>query len=172
MFIVQKGKVQVDLYSDKKIIRKIILLKKGDAIVLIHGIHAIKVLEDMQCISVKQGPFLGPEFDKVIIKKTKMIPVFKPIISSTDKKAALSALDKGEISGTYGKSIINLEKKFSKYIGTKYAVSVTSGSTALHLSIAALELPKGSEIIVSSTTNIASGLAITHKQLYSGTCRQ
>ena len=91
-----------------------------------------------------------------------MIPVFKPIISSTDKKAALSALDKGEISGTYGKSIINLEKNFSKYIGTKYAVSVTSGSTALHLSIAALELPKGSEIIVSSTTNIASGLAITH----------
>ena len=41
-----------------------------------------------------------------------MIPVFKPIISSTDKKAALSALDKGEISGTYGKSIINLEKDF------------------------------------------------------------
>jgi hypothetical protein len=33
-----------------------------------HGIHAIKVLEDMQCISVKQGPFLGPVFDKVIVK--------------------------------------------------------------------------------------------------------
>ena len=69
MFIVQKGKVQVDLFSDdKKLIRKIIL-KKGDAIVLIHGIHAIKILEDMQCISVKQGPFLGAAFDKVIIKK-------------------------------------------------------------------------------------------------------
>jgi len=69
MFVVQKGKVRVDLFSDdKKLIRKIIL-KKGDAIVLIHGIHAIKVLEDMQCISVKQGPFLGPVFDKVLIKK-------------------------------------------------------------------------------------------------------
>ena len=52
----------------KKKIRTIIL-KKGDAIVLIHGIHAIKVLEDMQCISVKQGPFLGAEFDKVNINK-------------------------------------------------------------------------------------------------------
>ena len=71
MFIVQKGKVQVDLYSDKKKIIRKIILKKGDAIVLIHGIHAIKVLEDMQCISVKQGPFLGPEFDKVTIKKLK-----------------------------------------------------------------------------------------------------
>ena len=71
MFVVQKGKVQVDLFSDsKKLIRKIIL-KKGDAIVLIHGIHAITVLEDMQCISVKQGPFLGPEFDKVNVKIKK-----------------------------------------------------------------------------------------------------
>jgi perosamine synthetase len=91
-----------------------------------------------------------------------MIPVFKPIIVSSDIKAAVNALKRGEISGTFGKSIIELEKNYSKYIGTKYAVSVTSGSTALHLAIAALELPKGSEIIVSATTNIASALAITH----------
>ena len=71
MFIVQKGKVQVDLYSNKKKLIRKIILKKGDAIVLIHGIHAIKVLEDMQCISVKQGPFLGAEFDKVNIKQKK-----------------------------------------------------------------------------------------------------
>lgn len=65
MFVVQKGKVRVDLYSDsKKLIRKV-TLKKGDAIILIQGIHAIKVLEDMQCVSVKQGPFLGSDFDKV-----------------------------------------------------------------------------------------------------------
>ena len=47
---------------------KKIVLKKGDAIVLIHGIHSIKVLENMQCISVKQGPFLGPVFDKINVK--------------------------------------------------------------------------------------------------------
>ena len=68
MFVVQKGKVRVDLYSDsKKLIRRIIL-KKNDAIVLIHGIHSIVVLEDMECISVKQGPFLGAEFDQVEVK--------------------------------------------------------------------------------------------------------
>lgn len=65
MFLVQKGKVRVDLFSDNKKLIKKIILKKGDAIVLIHGIHAIKVLEDMQCVSVKQGPFLGSDFDKV-----------------------------------------------------------------------------------------------------------
>jgi len=30
-------------------------------------VHAIRVLEDMQCISVKQGPFLGTEYDKVFV---------------------------------------------------------------------------------------------------------
>ena len=40
----------------------------GDAIVLIHGTHAINVIEDMQCISVKQGPFLGTEFDQVCLR--------------------------------------------------------------------------------------------------------
>ena len=93
-----------------------------------------------------------------------MIPVFKPIISKSDKNSVLKALARGEISGTFGKSIIDLEKNFSKYIGTRYAVSTSSGSTALHLSIAALELKEGSEIIVSSTTNIASALAITHNR--------
>ena len=67
MFVVQKGEVVVELFSDdKKLLRKI-TLKKGDAIVLIHGVHAIKVTEDMQCISVKQGPFLGEENDKIFI---------------------------------------------------------------------------------------------------------
>jgi hypothetical protein len=39
--------------------------------VLIHGVHAIRVIEDMQCISVKQGPFLGVEFDKVEVGVSK-----------------------------------------------------------------------------------------------------
>jgi hypothetical protein len=67
MFVVQRGVVAVQLYSDDKKLLKEVVLRSGDAIVLIHGVHAIKVLEDMQCISVKQGPFLGTEKDKVFV---------------------------------------------------------------------------------------------------------
>ena len=67
MFVVQRGVVAVQLYSDEKKLLKEVVLEAGDGIVLIHGIHAIKVLEDMQCISVKQGPFLGTEKDKVFV---------------------------------------------------------------------------------------------------------
>ncbi len=68
MFVVQKGVVEVLLYSDDKKLLRSVTLRTGDAIVLIHGIHAVKVIEDMQCISVKQGPFLGTEKDKVNVE--------------------------------------------------------------------------------------------------------
>jgi anti-sigma factor ChrR (cupin superfamily) len=68
MFIVQRGIVAVQLFDDEGKLLKEVVLNPGDAIVLIHGAHAIRVIEDMQCISVKQGPFLGDAFDKIIIK--------------------------------------------------------------------------------------------------------
>jgi len=64
MFVVQKGVVAVDFFgADGRKIAEVIL-KAGDGILLVDGAHSVRVLEDMQCISVKQGPFLGAEKDK------------------------------------------------------------------------------------------------------------
>ncbi len=71
MFVVQRGVVAVLLYADDGALLREVVLRAGDAIVLIHGVHAIKVIEDMQCISVKQGPFLGAEKDKVMVEVKK-----------------------------------------------------------------------------------------------------
>ena len=68
MFVVQRGVVAVQLYSDDGDLLREIIMHPGDAIALIHGVHAIRVIEDMQCISVKQGPFLGTEYDKILVK--------------------------------------------------------------------------------------------------------
>jgi len=68
MFIVQRGVVAVNLYSDEGILIREVILRPCDAIVLIHGVHAIRVIDDTQCISVKQGPFLGTELDKIIVE--------------------------------------------------------------------------------------------------------
>jgi hypothetical protein len=65
MFVVQRGVVAVELYADDGTKLHEVILRAGDAIVLIHGVHAVRVIEDMQCISVKQGPFLGADYDKV-----------------------------------------------------------------------------------------------------------
>jgi hypothetical protein len=68
MFVVQRGVVDVLLYSDEGHLLREIRMRAGDAIVLIHGVHAIRVVEDFQALSVKQGPFFGDEEDKVVVK--------------------------------------------------------------------------------------------------------
>ena len=65
MLFVQKGKILVKFFNKKKDLLKIILIKKGDAINIVQGIHAIKILENTQCITVKQGPFISDKMDKV-----------------------------------------------------------------------------------------------------------
>ena len=64
MFVVQRGVVAVDFFGPGG--RKVaeVTLRAGDGILLVDGAHSVRVLEDMQCISVKQGPFLGAENDK------------------------------------------------------------------------------------------------------------
>jgi len=71
MFVMQRGCVVVELYSDDGRLLREIELRAGDAIVLIHGIHALRVVEDFQAVSVKQGPFLGTENDKVNVNVNK-----------------------------------------------------------------------------------------------------
>jgi hypothetical protein len=68
MFVVQRGVVAVEFFDeDRKLFREVVL-RAGDGIVLIHGTHAVRVIEDMQCISVKQGPFLGADNDKINVE--------------------------------------------------------------------------------------------------------
>lgn len=65
MLVVQRGIVAIDFFTpDGEKFREVVL-KSGDAITLIHGAHSVRVLEDMQCVSVKQGPFLGDQLDKI-----------------------------------------------------------------------------------------------------------
>jgi hypothetical protein len=65
MFVVQRGVVDVELYTDDRRLFRVVRLNPGDAIVLVGGIHAIHVIDDFQALSVKQGPFYGDEVDKV-----------------------------------------------------------------------------------------------------------
>ena len=68
MFVVQKGKIAIDFFTPAGTKFREIVVGVGDAVLLIDGAHSLRVLEDMQCVSVKQGPFLGMEHDKVEIE--------------------------------------------------------------------------------------------------------
>jgi dTDP-4-amino-4,6-dideoxygalactose transaminase len=65
-------------------------------------------------------------------------------------------------SGWYvlGSEVSAFEAEFAQYIGAKHCIGVANGLDALILSIEALELPQGSDILVASNTYIATILAI------------
>jgi hypothetical protein len=65
MLVVQRGVVAIDFFAPDGAKFHEVVLRVGDAINLVHGVHAVRVIEDMQCVSVKQGPFFGEKLDKV-----------------------------------------------------------------------------------------------------------
>ena len=91
-----------------------------------------------------------------------MIPVFEPDFGEEEIAAVVAALRRGEISGSFGTAITDFEEGFATFSGCKYGVAVTSGTTALHLAVAALDLKPGDEVLLSSSTNIATALAIIY----------
>jgi dTDP-4-amino-4,6-dideoxygalactose transaminase len=65
-------------------------------------------------------------------------------------------------SGWYilGKELEQFEASFAEYIGMEHAIGVASGLDALVLSLVALDLPKGSEVIVPANAYVASVLSV------------
>jgi perosamine synthetase len=91
-----------------------------------------------------------------------MIPVFEPEIGEEEIAAVVAAIRRGEISGSFGKAIVEFEEGFAAYCDCRFGVAVTSGTTALQVAIAALDLEPGDEVLLSSSTNIATALAVIY----------
>lgn len=61
VLMLKKGKLRVDFYDDDQNYLESRILKAGDVILLSTGGHGFEVLEDLQMIEVKQGPYTGEE---------------------------------------------------------------------------------------------------------------
>ena len=61
---------------------------------------------------------------------------------------------------TLGKPLVEFEKKFAKLMGVKYAIGVNSGTDAIKLSLKALGVKSGDEIITAANTFVATVGAI------------
>ena len=61
---IKKGILKVDFYDNNKNVLGSEFLNEGDFIMLIQGGHGFSVVEDLEMIEIKQGPYLGDN-DKV-----------------------------------------------------------------------------------------------------------
>lgn len=87
-----------------------------------------------------------------------MIPIAKPQIGEEEIKAVTEVLKSGML--VQGKKVKELEEQFARYIGTKYAVATSSGTTALHIALLAHGIKPGDEVVTSPFTFIASANSI------------
>ena len=75
---------------------------------------------------------------------SREIPFYIPPIGKEEKQYI------EEVLSLEGESKVDaLEKNFQEYIGAKYALAVSSGTSALHLAMCALDLKRGDKVVCS-----------------------
>ncbi len=84
-----------------------------------------------------------------------MISVAKPLIGEEEIKEVEKVLKSGFIA--QGPKVAEFEEAFASYIGVKHAIAVSSGSTALHLSLLAAGVKKDDEVITTPFSFAATG---------------
>lgn len=77
-------------------------------------------------------------------------------------RATLEVWQSGKYVLTQGTQVKTFEAAFAAYIGTSHAMGVSSGTAALHLSLAALGIGSGDEVIVPANTYAATVFAISY----------
>lgn len=97
----------------------------------------------------------------------KVIPYGHQSINNSDIEAVMNALTDDWITG--GSKVGEFENKLSNYVSSRYSVAVNSGTSALDIAVASLNIPSGSEIITTPFTFVADANCIlynNHKPVF------
>lgn len=89
----------------------------------------------------------------------KFVPVNTPLITDLDKQAVMASLNSNWISSS-SPSIEEFEHAWASYCGRKFGVAVANGTAALELSIRALGIEPGDEVIIPNFTIISCASAV------------
>jgi len=84
-----------------------------------------------------------------------------PVFDDKEVKALLSVLESG-FWGIGGQKKREFEERFAAYQHAKYGIAVTNGTAALEISLRALEIGCGDEVIVPAYTFMATAIAVLY----------
>ena len=82
-----------------------------------------------------------------------------------EKKYLNEVIDSDMLFFYMGTKVRALEKRFAEMYGMKHCIACNSGTAAVHMAVAALELPVGSEVITSAITDMGSLTGILYQGL-------
>ncbi len=95
---------------------------------------------------------------RIVRQMSWKIPLFKIYWDQEDIEMISEAIRRG-MSWAIGPNIEKFEEMLSRYVGTKYALALNSGTSALHAVLLACGIGPGDEVIVPSFTFIATANA-------------
>ncbi|MGA3169389.1 MAG: aminotransferase class I/II-fold pyridoxal phosphate-dependent enzyme [Chthoniobacteraceae bacterium] len=90
------------------------------------------------------------------------LPVMEPSLGGNELKYVSDCIASNWIS-SQGKYVTSFEESFQKYTGSDHALCVSSGTAALHLALAALEIGGGDEVIMPDLTFAATANVVIHR---------
>ena len=93
--------------------------------------------------------------------QVRKIPIAEPEVSRVDIEYVTKALRSGWISGK-GIYVDEFERRFAEWVGAEYAIATSSGTSALHLALAALGIGAGDEVIIPAFSMIAIPFAVSY----------
>lgn len=95
------------------------------------------------------------------MRRPEVIPITEPWFGPREQRLVGECIRSGWVS-SQGKFVGEFERLFASYCGARYGVATSSGTTALHLALASLEIGPGDEVIVPTLSFIATANAVTY----------
>jgi perosamine synthetase len=86
-----------------------------------------------------------------------------PVITADDRRLVNEVLDSGIVAGGTAPQASALEKEWAAYVGSKHCLTTVSGTSALHMALAACGIGPGDEVITSAFTFLASASCVLHQ---------
>jgi perosamine synthetase len=83
-------------------------------------------------------------------------------LSTEEQKEVIKVMESQMLTLLHGEYVKKFEKDFALYHGVKHAIGINTGTAALHIAIAALDIGPGDEVIVPPFTFIATASSILH----------
>ena len=96
-----------------------------------------------------------------IYNTDSFIPLHEPRFIGNEKKYLNECIDSTYVSSV-GKFVDEFEKKIAQYVGAKYAIATTNGTSALHIALLLSNVTKNDEVITQPLTFIAICNAISY----------
>ena len=91
----------------------------------------------------------------------KSIPISKPVTGNDEWESLKDPIMSGWL--TSGPKVKSFEEAFAKRHQVKYAIAVTSATSALHLALVALDIKAGDEVIVPAFTWVSTANAVLYQ---------